>query len=142
MPERSPTTERVSLIRLEVHNLERLSDTYGQPAADERMKQVVASARELPRARAHSIGDGGFLVELRGTGAWEALELVQELQSDFLSATPPVYLTAGVAEAEAGENVRAVADRSDAALTAAKASRRGAVVYSATADPEPHDPTG
>jgi predicted signal transduction protein with EAL and GGDEF domain len=123
-------TERVSVIRLEVHNLERLKQTCGQAAVDERLEQVAEAAGELPGASAYSVGEGRFLVELHGTGAWEALELVQELQSDFLSAEPPVFLAAGVAEAEAGENVSAVLDRSDAALITAKVSRRGAVVYS------------
>jgi diguanylate cyclase (GGDEF)-like protein len=132
-------TERVSLIRLDVPNLKRVNETRGHRVADERLRHVARMAGELPGARPFRLGGSEFVIALPGTGAWEAFELAQELQSDLASTTPPIVVTAGVAEVEAGEDSSALLHRSDVALIAAKASRRSTVVYSAELELMPQD---
>jgi GGDEF domain-containing protein len=117
---------RVSLVRLDAHNLE--SSEPG--AAEERVRHVARTAGELPGGRAHRLGPSAFAVELRGVGAWEAFELAQELQSDLASTTPPIWVTAGVAEADLADDPADLLHRADVAVIAARTSRRSTVVYS------------
>jgi GGDEF domain-containing protein len=110
---------QVSLVRLDAHNLD-----------DDRVGHLAKLASELPDAIVSRIGDCAFAVELRGKGAWEAFELAQELQSDLASSTPPIWVTAGVAEAAEGEDRAVLLHRADVAVAAARVSRRSALAYS------------
>jgi GGDEF domain-containing protein len=122
--------ERLSMIRLDVRNVERLNAAPDAGAADQRVRHVARIASELPGARVYRLGRSKLEVELRGEGAWEAFELAQELQSDLASTSPPIWVTAGVAEAEVGGDPARLRHRADVAAIAARSSRRSTVVYS------------
>jgi diguanylate cyclase (GGDEF)-like protein len=121
---------RVSLVMLDLDDLKQVNDARGHQAGDERLRRVAAAVGDAPGA-AYRIGGDEFALRLPGVGAWDGFELAQKVQAKLAVGLKPIGVTAGIAEAAAGDDREALVHHADVALIAAKSSRRGAMVYSA-----------
>lgn len=125
----------LSLLLFDVDHFKRINDTHGHATGDRVLAEIVERAGSAVRAidTVARLGGEEFAVLLPATGADTAL-LVAERLRQGLDCPPDAgagvgyTVSVGVATLLPGESIDALLSRADAALYAAKAGGRNAVV--------------
>jgi diguanylate cyclase (GGDEF)-like protein len=130
----------LSLLLFDVDHFKRINDTHGHAAGDRVLAEIVARAGTVVRNidTVGRLGGEEFAVLLPDTAAGTALLVAERLRhaldvpADAAGAGKIGYtVSIGVATLQAGESIDAMLSRADAALYAAKAGGRNAVVEAA-----------
>ncbi|MDD2927196.1 sensor domain-containing diguanylate cyclase [Rhodoferax sp.] len=115
----------------DIDYFKRINDRYGHPVGDTVLTQVAACLQGQLRKSDHVGRFGGeeFVVLLVETSLEDALVLVERMRAavaalHFPDMPDPLTISAGVAEACAGESAQDLLQRSDRALYQAKANGR------------------
>ncbi|PWE16478.1 PleD family two-component system response regulator [Marinicauda salina] len=129
----------LSIILIDIDHFKPINDTHGHQAGDEVLTAFAQRMGEQLRAVdiAGRIGGEEFMVILAGAGRETALEAAERVRAHVArepftakATGDPLEVTvsAGVAEAVAGDTAETLMDRADAALYDAKAGGRNLVV--------------
>jgi diguanylate cyclase (GGDEF)-like protein len=122
----------LSLLLFDVDHFKRINDTHGHATGDRVLVDIVertgAAVRNIDTVA--RVGGEEFAVLLPDTGAETALVVAERLRHSLDRAldTPGYTVSIGAATLQADETVDAMLSRADAALYAAKAGGRNAVV--------------
>jgi diguanylate cyclase (GGDEF)-like protein len=122
----------LSLLLFDVDHFKRINDTHGHATGDRVLVDIVertgAAVRSIDTVA--RVGGEEFAVLLPDTGAETALVVAERLRHSLDRAleTPGYTVSIGAATLQADETVDAMLSRADAALYAAKAGGRNAVV--------------
>lgn len=115
----------------DIDYFKRINDRYGHPVGDTVLAQVATCLNAQLRESDHVGRFGGeeFVVLLVETTVEDALVLVERMRAAVAAlhipdVPEPITLSAGVAEARAGESAQDLLRRSDRALYQAKAAGR------------------
>jgi len=132
----------LSLLLFDVDHFKRINDTHGHATGDRVLVEIVLHARAVMRSvdACGRLGGEEFAVLLPDTGAAMALHAAERLRAGLeLGSHPgaggvgvPYTVSIGVATLAPGETIAAMLSRADAALYAAKAGGRNAVVAAAS----------
>jgi diguanylate cyclase (GGDEF)-like protein len=124
----------LSLLLFDVDHFKRINDTHGHAAGDRVLADIVEATSAVVRSidTVARLGGEEFAVLLPDTAAGTAL-LVAERLRQALDRAPDAAgvgytVSIGVATLHPGESIAAMLSRADAALYAAKAGGRNAVV--------------
>jgi diguanylate cyclase (GGDEF)-like protein len=128
----------LSLLLFDVDHFKRINDTHGHATGDRVLVEIVLHARAVVRAIdvCGRLGGEEFAVLLPDTGQTTALQAAERLRAGLERASRPgsgsvgvpYTVSIGVATLAPGETIAAMLSRADAALYAAKAGGRNAVV--------------
>jgi diguanylate cyclase (GGDEF)-like protein len=130
----------LSLLLFDVDHFKRINDTHGHAAGDRVLADIVGATSAVLRNidTVGRLGGEEFAVLLPDTAAGTALLVAERLRhaldvpADAAGAGKIGYtVSIGVATLQAGESIDAMLSRADAALYAAKAGGRNAVVEAA-----------
>ncbi|HEX7379889.1 MAG TPA: diguanylate cyclase [Pirellulales bacterium] len=117
----------ISVLMIDVDNLRELEKEHGRQAADEVLRGIAGVLNETMRAMdlIARYDDDQFAVALPGTRLSEARETAERLRGavaarEFRVGETPVSITVsqGVAEAQAGDDMRSLLERGHLALAA------------------------
>ena len=143
LTEATRLNRRLSLMILDLDRFKSINDSYGHQGGDavlgefaRRMASALRGEHLIAR-----LGGEEFAVLMHDTGL-EAVELAAERIRQLVASVPmelsqsgrsvPVTVSIGVAELAAGEGLTSLIARADAALYAAKANGRNAVMRAAS----------
>jgi diguanylate cyclase len=119
----------VSVLMIDIDNLQQLEQTHGKEAADEVLRGIAGVLSETMRAMdlIARYDDDQFAVALPGTRLAEAQTAAERLRGavvarEFHIAETPVKITIsqGVAEAQSGDNMGSLMERTNIALAASQ----------------------
>jgi diguanylate cyclase (GGDEF)-like protein len=126
-------SEPLALLLIDVDHFKKLNDQHGHLAGDAALCRLARAGQAQRRPGDVWARWGGeeFVLLLPGADAAGALQadlrLRHSLRALSNSGEPPFDYSAGLVQAQAGEDVEALLRRADAALYAAKAAGRGTV---------------
>ncbi len=133
----------LSLAMIDLDGLKSVNDTQGHQAGDEHLKIVALYLRETARGSdaAYRLGGDEFAVVLANETAWGAFRFAQRLQEALSAgtATEPVKVTVGVAEAEGSMDKDTLSRHADLALIEAKRTGHASLIYSPGIEPDLHE---
>jgi diguanylate cyclase (GGDEF)-like protein len=126
----------LSLLLFDVDHFKRINDTHGHATGDRVLVDIVERTGAVVRSidTVARVGGEEFAVLLPDTGAETALVVAERLRHSLDRAldAPGYTVSIGAATLQADETVDAMLSRADAALYAAKAGGRNAVVDART----------
>jgi diguanylate cyclase len=135
---RRRASDKVAILAVDVDHFKRINDTYGHPVGDQVLRAIGNAIQVSVRDEDVPARYGGeeFVVLLRNPAPGVALEIgerirqsVRELDLSQSGISERVTVSVGVATGNAaGEPVRAIVERADRALYAAKRAGRDRVV--------------
>ena len=121
-----------SLVFFDVDHFKRVNDTWGHESGDDALRMLgeILFTRLGPDSYAARLGGEEFIVLMIDTTPVSVERYAQRVRSDFAKAARKYgcTLSAGVAFADAGEDLAAHLRRADTALYAAKAAGRDRIV--------------
>ena len=130
------TTNRVTLIMLDLDNFKRVNDTYGHAAGDvviitlaDVIRKVLGNVRDSFSGR---WGGEEFMVLLQNENLEEATAVAEKIRSEFAAISyktaPAQTVSIGVTQAMDNEDFDSVCSRVDKALYTAKADGKNRIV--------------
>jgi diguanylate cyclase (GGDEF)-like protein len=135
---RRRSTDRVSILAVDVDHFKKLNDQYGHQVGDVVLRSIANAIQFSVREEDVPVRSGGeeFMVLLSNPGNGVALEIGERIRQnvrdmDLLDAgvTDRVTVSVGVASGQrAGETIAEIVERADRALYAAKRTGRDRVV--------------
>lgn len=116
------TGSALSIAFVDVDRLKELNDTGGHAEGDRALRDVAQALLSGLRGYDHVIRWGGdeFLCVLPGVTRGEALRRLEQARAFLLRRTPPLSISLGVVEREAGEDVDSLVSRADRELYASR----------------------
>ncbi len=127
----------LSIILLDIDHFKKVNDTYGHSAGDVCLQSVAHCVEDSIRGSDLLFRCGGeeFLVLLSQTGKDGALQLAERIRRHVQDLELPsvggrrLSISLGVTQIQSGDSVRALYDRADKALYAAKDAGRNTVKF-------------
>jgi diguanylate cyclase (GGDEF)-like protein len=126
---------RLALIMLDLNGLKTVNDTRGHQAGDERLQTLADALGQTFRGGdcAYRVGGDEFAVILPDTGAWDALETIQRLQTALV--TRAIDVTAGITDGARANQIDGIIREADLALIAGKRDDHAVTLYSPELQP-------
>ena len=130
------SSDKLSLIMLDIDNFKRINDVYGHPEGDRVIIALADTLRKVLREQDDaSFGRWGgeeFMALLPGVDLQSAAKIAELLRREFAAISyetaGPQTVSIGVIQARDGENISSFCNRVDKALYMAKANGKNQVV--------------